>query len=191
MDSIYKSIGTDITILYDKVESHQTKSALKDLESFCIGEIKTDNKKKPIENLNQSKNKIDLKKGIVWQVLTKVNLKEYLEFIDDPKHMINPSEAILFENPFFELFTKNTWYVILCVYIPLILYDLYNAYLYMNNYLSLILLGYLFGVFSWTFVEYCLHRFIFHSEEHLPDDNIVIMMHFLLHGIHHAFPMDG
>ena len=49
----------------------------------------------------------------------------------------------------------------------------------------------LVGIFIWTFGEYMLHRFIFHSEDHwLPNNPKVLAHHFMLHGIHHAFPMD-
>jgi len=49
----------------------------------------------------------------------------------------------------------------------------------------------LLGVFFWTLSEYFLHRFIFHGEETwLPDKKWAYLTHFLLHGIHHAFPQD-
>lgn len=47
------------------------------------------------------------------------------------------------------------------------------------------------GVLWWTFSEYYLHRFLFHSEETwLPNNPKVLALHFLFHGQHHAFPMD-
>jgi sterol desaturase/sphingolipid hydroxylase (fatty acid hydroxylase superfamily) len=55
------------------------------------------------------------------------------------------------------------------------------------NFLCLI-----FGVFIWTFGEYILHRFLFHGEDYwLPNNPKFLASHFLMHGIHHAFPMDG
>jgi 4-hydroxysphinganine ceramide fatty acyl 2-hydroxylase len=40
-------------------------------------------------------------------------------------------------------------------------------------------------------VEYTLHRFLFHSEDYwLPNHPLILANHFLIHGIHHAFPMD-
>ena len=40
------------------------------------------------------------------------------------------------------------------------------------------------GTFAWTFVEYCLHRCVFHHSP--PDDSpFLITVHFLLHGQHH------
>jgi len=39
-----------------------------------------------------------------------------------------------------------------------------------------------------------LHRFIFHGEDnwmnYIPDSNYVFTLHFIIHGIHHAFPQD-
>jgi 4-hydroxysphinganine ceramide fatty acyl 2-hydroxylase len=47
------------------------------------------------------------------------------------------------------------------------------------------------GVFAWTLVEYVMHRFLFHGEETwLPNNKTWFVIHFLMHGIHHAFPMD-
>lgn len=41
-------------------------------------------------------------------------------------------------------------------------------------------------------MEYFLHRFAFHGEDlWLPDNRLGIFTHFLLHGIHHAFPQDS
>nr|KJB29862.1 hypothetical protein B456_005G121600 [Gossypium raimondii] len=45
-----------------------------------------------------------------------------------------------------------------------------------------------FGIFLWTFVEYVLHRFLFHIETKSYWGNTI---HYLLHGCHHKHPMDG
>lgn len=50
------------------------------------------------------------------------------------------------------------------------------------------------GAFSWTWFEYTLHRYFFHGEDYwmnkLPHHKSVWWFHFLIHGIHHAFPQD-
>ena len=50
------------------------------------------------------------------------------------------------------------------------------------------------GMFYWTFMEYALHRFLLHGEDtwmrFIPFNNYVAYLHFLTHGIHHAFPQD-
>lgn len=47
------------------------------------------------------------------------------------------------------------------------------------------------GLFFWTIVEYVFHRFGFHGEDkYLADSTLAFALHFLIHGIHHAFPQD-
>jgi 4-hydroxysphinganine ceramide fatty acyl 2-hydroxylase len=190
VETIDKWIGKDITAAFDKIESHQTKTAVRDLENFCIGEIKLNKDNKPVLCEAENQYDIDLKKGVLWQVFMKLNLKEYLAFIHDPKHMINPPEAILFENKYLEKLTKTPWYVIPILWVPVIIYYLIYSYQVLNVPLNFCVLFYVFGIFIWTMVEYILHRFLFHLDEGLPDNKFVIFTHFLLHGIHHAFPMD-
>jgi 4-hydroxysphinganine ceramide fatty acyl 2-hydroxylase len=175
---------------FDNVGSHQTETALKDLREFCIGTIKSDGDGKPIITEKEYKYNVDLKKGILWQVWTKMKLDEYLEFIHDPKHMINPPEAILFENKFLEIFTKTPWWVIPLLWVPGILYYLNYSYFELNYTVAEVMFYYIVGLFAWTLTEYILHRFLFHYDEKLPDNNWALMLHFLFHGIHHAFPMD-
>ena len=104
--------------------------------------------------------------------------------------MINPPEAILFENNFLEMFTKTPWWAIPLIWTPLVFYFLYMAFQELILPMHLIIGLYLFGIFLWTFTEYILHRFVFHIDEKIPDFRFLRMVHFLLHGIHHAFPMD-
>jgi len=113
---------------------------------------------------------------------------EYITFINEPKHLVNPiRDIILFDNPILELLTKSPWYLILVE--SAILY-------YMNiihnecDFWTSVFLHFL-GIIIWTIIEYLVHRFFFHSEDYwLPNNPIVLAHHFLLHGIHHAFPMD-
>jgi 4-hydroxysphinganine ceramide fatty acyl 2-hydroxylase len=63
-----------------------------------------------------------------------------------------------------------------------------------ENALHINIFLFLVGVVYWTFGEYTLHRFLFHGEEYwviyAPKNKLVLTFHFLIHGIHHAFPMD-
>jgi sterol desaturase/sphingolipid hydroxylase (fatty acid hydroxylase superfamily) len=43
------------------------------------------------------------------------------------------------------------------------------------------------GFFVWTLTEYLLHRFVFHYEG---ESEISQKLHFLIHGLHHADPID-
>lgn len=42
------------------------------------------------------------------------------------------------------------------------------------------------GFLLWYPLEYCMHRFLFHAEDSLPN-----LVHFLAHGIHHRCPKDS
>jgi 4-hydroxysphinganine ceramide fatty acyl 2-hydroxylase len=48
------------------------------------------------------------------------------------------------------------------------------------------------GVLSWTFFEYAFHRFFFHAEDHWLPASVpsIFAFHFLIHGVHHAYPQD-
>ncbi len=102
---------------------------------------------------------------------------------------MNPvRDLILFENKFLESFTKTPWYLIVIVWLPLIVYYLSLSSLS----LQFTLLCFCSGIFIWTFLEYILHRLAFHGENlWVPDNRLGIFIHFLLHGIHHAFPQDS
>jgi 4-hydroxysphinganine ceramide fatty acyl 2-hydroxylase len=192
-ESINKYIFQDVSIIYNNVKSHFTKTAIRELMKFKIGHIKTDKDNKPIVKDVQEHDiayDVDLKKGTFYQVFTKLNLETYLAFIHDPKHMIDPPEAILFETPALEFFTKTPWYAIPIIWIPVVLYLMYYAFRYNGVSLPQIALCYGIGVFLWTLVEYFLHRCVFHIDEKLPDNRYAFVLHYALHGIHHAFPMD-
>ncbi len=53
---------------------------------------------------------------------------------------------------------------------------------------------FLFGIAFWTLGENVGHRFLFHGEDYwmkyIPNNKEIRTFHFLIHGIHHAFPMD-
>lgn len=54
-------------------------------------------------------------KDITWD--------EYISFINEPKHMVNPiRDIILFDNPFLEILTKAPWYAIPIGWAPVIFY---------------------------------------------------------------------
>jgi 4-hydroxysphinganine ceramide fatty acyl 2-hydroxylase len=109
-------------------------------------------------------------------------------FINEPKHLVNPvRDIILFDNPFLEMFTRTPWYLIPLAYVPTIYYHLSLSNIEWE-WTVVLLLG---GILFWTFLEYFLHRWFFHSEDAwLPNHPLVLAHHFLIHGIHHAFPQD-
>ena len=117
-----------------------------------------------------------------------LNWDEYITFINEPKHLVNPiRDVIVFDNPFLELFTKSPWWLIPIVWALPYIYHMMNS----NCDMTTTIVLHIIGLLVWTLVEYIGHRFLFHSEDYwLPNHPIVLAHHFLIHGIHHAFPMD-
>ncbi|MEE9208086.1 MAG: sterol desaturase family protein, partial [Gemmatimonadota bacterium] len=84
--------------------------------------------------------------------------------------------------------TTSHWLTPGLVFVPIIAFLVYAARAWQGLEWPIIagLVG--LGVIAWTFVEYCLHRFIFH----FGPTNIrpVRVLLFLMHGYHHEFPSD-
>lgn len=130
---------------------------------------------------------LDLSKPLFPQVLFSDFTKEfYLDQVHRPRHYGKKS-APLFGN-FLEPLTLTPWYAVpMCWLLP----NLYFFWLGWTNQSKIIALSFwILGLCVWTFVEYCLHRFLFHLDFYLPDHPVFLTLHFTLHGIHHYLPMD-
>ena len=94
----------------------------------------------------------------------------------------------MFKNDFLESLSKVHWTVPLIVFVPVIAYFIWKAFV--GYQLSpLAFAGYFVGgLFVWTLTEYVLHRFIFHW---MPDSNWGKRIHFIFHGVHHDYPKDA
>lgn len=210
----------DISEVFHDEDIHEhSESALKMLYPFKIGEI-MDEDEDDDKNLKRNNNndavypkisadsvkyknfEISLNRGLIAQIY---NLKkeDYEDFIDHPIHL---PYCRLYDNPIMEFTTRNKWYNIPIFWTPVILYMAYNGifydfqepsamkpyvfrggehFSYLHVFFSLFL-----GLIFWSKFEYVLHRFLFHCNWWLPDVRILLHVHFLLHGIHHAVPMD-
>jgi len=205
---IEEKLGKDITeAYYDAEHSSSAKTTLMELKIGYIAktQLKLNPEKELADNVSVSTSstpksnkakftrediakKIDLKKGLCYQVWSKLTKDEYVSFVEDPKHLIEPKDAILFDSWYLEMFTKTPWYAIPLFWGPVILFMIYKGLQYTTWYINVIAL--ILGVITWTLTEYGIHKYIFHSEDSLPDNGNYLLAHFLLHGIHHAFPMD-
>jgi len=74
------------------------------------------------------------------------------------------------------------------IWLPCVAYGTYQASQGLN--VAIVAAYWIFGAFVWTFLEYLLHRFLFHLDGYIPDNRVGITLHFTLHGIHHYLPMD-
>ena len=93
----------------------------------------------------------------------------------------------MFKNPFLERLTKSNPRITIIFYSSLILLFFYLSYRYTRLNLYETAGFYIAGIVSWTFMEYVLHRFVFHIDEYLP---FLKRFHYIVHGIHHEHPRD-
>jgi sterol desaturase/sphingolipid hydroxylase (fatty acid hydroxylase superfamily) len=99
----------------------------------------------------------------------------------------NYKSVQVFENPLLEKFTHSHPATPFVLWIPFVGWLLWRSVyvLHLNfSVLSTLAVG---GLFGWTFLEYFLHRFVFHYEGTHPWSQ---RLHFLIHGIHHVDPND-
>jgi sterol desaturase/sphingolipid hydroxylase (fatty acid hydroxylase superfamily) len=93
----------------------------------------------------------------------------------------------LFSNPLLETLSHVHPAIPLVIYLPVIAYCVFYALTVASLSPGLVAVLFLGGLACWTFVEYALHRFVFHYE---PSTEFGQKIHFLFHGIHHAYPRD-
>jgi sterol desaturase/sphingolipid hydroxylase (fatty acid hydroxylase superfamily) len=95
----------------------------------------------------------------------------------------------MFKSDILEALSKVHFTVPLYIFVPVILFSTYKAlfqyHIGILTYLELFILG----LFIWTFVEYIMHRFVFHYMP--PDKPWAMRMHFIFHGVHHDYPSDA
>lgn len=138
---------------------------------------------------------IDPKKAILWQ-LHKLG-PHYRQWVNTPS---TRDSFLMWESPFLEALSKQPWYWVVLVWLPIITWQFLSALGRANNQLvdtrdstplgateacALAAFGFAF----WSLTEYVFHRFFFHG---LPTEGSTLMvrLHFVLHGQHHKFPRD-
>ncbi|CAL1595275.1 unnamed protein product [Knipowitschia caucasica] len=142
---------------------------------------------------------VDWRKPLAWQV------GHLREKYDAWVHQPVDRPIRLFGNPFMEASTKTSWYWVPIVWIPVIIYLSWYCYTVLAKgksrievttdmsipvHTSVFPALFMMGWFLWSFIEYCIHRFLFHMKP--PAHNYyLITIHFLLHGQHHKSPFDG
>ncbi|KAF8902459.1 hypothetical protein CPB85DRAFT_1377207 [Mucidula mucida] len=137
---------------------------------------------------------LDLTRPLVMQVW-RGKFRLYLKQVHQPRYLPEQLYCLIF--------TKATWYTPPIVWLPVAGYLFLRSLFQFAPSLPLSLMGaipfesygkavlcFLVGNFLWTILEYLVHRFLFHLDDYLPDHNVALTLHFLLHGIHHYLPMD-
>ena len=104
-------------------------------------------------------------------------------------YVSNSEESVrMFRSSLLEGLSKVHFFVPIVIYLPVILYCIYlsvfDAQLSGGRFTAM----FLGGLFIWTFVEYILHRFVFH---YIPKADWALRLHFIFHGVHHDYPSDA
>jgi sterol desaturase/sphingolipid hydroxylase (fatty acid hydroxylase superfamily) len=95
--------------------------------------------------------------------------------------------AKLFDNKILNALTRTHPAIILAMYIPTCAFLLWYFHNHVENSIGVLVLVFFIGVFSWTFFEYILHRYVFHF---VNDTKWAQRMHYYIHGAHHEYPKD-
>ncbi|KAJ1933926.1 fatty acid alpha-hydroxylase, partial [Linderina pennispora] len=130
---------------------------------------------------------LDIHKPLFMQMWNSKFSKEfYIQEVHKPRHL--PQPAVFFSNPVLETLTRTPWWFIPIYWTPIMvtMFTLGVRYEPVN----VMLVGFVFGMLSWTLAEYSIHRFVFHYDEGIPEGTLAQVAHFLLHGVHHFLPMD-
>jgi sterol desaturase/sphingolipid hydroxylase (fatty acid hydroxylase superfamily) len=109
--------------------------------------------------------------------------------MDSQSAWSNSEEPIrLFRSDVLEFFSHISPWAVATLWSPVVLYFLARSFLSYPSSLPLwsLPVGISVGWFVWTFVEYTMHRFIFHYH---PRTERVKKFFFIMHGVHHAQPM--
>lgn len=99
----------------------------------------------------------------------------------------NKSQGQIFRNPYLEALTKTSPMITLITYGSIVMVLLFINFRMGYSNMTEAILFYCAGIFSWTLVEYSLHRYIFHF---ISDSQVVQRFHFMIHGVHHQYPRD-
>lgn len=123
------------------------------------------NKETDITTDYQKHKFLDLSRPLFLQIWNGGFSKEfYLDQVHRPRHYKGGESAPLFGN-FLEPLSLTPWWLIPILWLPPVAY---GTYLASQGLSPLELVGYwLGGLGIWTFLEYCLHRFLFHLDEYV------------------------
>ena len=94
----------------------------------------------------------------------------------------------MFESNFMEFFSHVHPATPVVLYGPVIGFMLYLAIAHNKLSLLAVLGFFIFGILTWTLLEYVIHRYVFHYQ---PKTRWGKLLHFIMHGVHHDYPNDA
>lgn len=116
---------------------------------------------------------LDLSKPLLMQVwFGGFSKRFYLDQVHRPRHYKGGASAPLFGN-FLEPLSLTPWWLVPIIWLPCIAYGTYLASEgFPNKFEQAAFWG--LGIFIWTLVEYILHRCLFHLDEYVLSNLIII-----------------
>jgi len=175
-------VGTDCSNEFNHDVHEHSSSAKSLLKDYYVGKLsgsKLIQDPKTVR-LAQIQALVDFNKPVLPQILKMGS--EYQEWV----HVTSSSKMRIFQWDFFEAFSYYPWWYIFIMWIPVICYLFYQS-LAAGNSLAVSSGLFVLGMFVWTFLEYLIHRYLFHMSSSSPTGNF---FHFFLHGAHHLTPME-
>jgi sterol desaturase/sphingolipid hydroxylase (fatty acid hydroxylase superfamily) len=93
----------------------------------------------------------------------------------------------MFDNPVLEKLTRTNAFVPITMYYVIPVFLMIYGYLYASVPGVRLILLFLGGAFFFTFLEYMLHRYLFHMDT---DTEFKKKLQYNIHGLHHDYPKD-
>jgi len=189
--------GTDATEAFTGDEFHQhseaAKELLKGLPRIGVlphhdgeGLVSLEKRGNAAEAQKLAEQLIDKSKPWTWQV-GKLG-KHYQQWVHTPIHTKEPIPLLgVHFGINWEFLTKCYWWVPLVFWIPAIIAMLVYTRVVLEWPHSKIWPVWLLSSMAWPFLEYFLHRVVYHMDTESYWANTA---HFLFHGVHHLTPMD-
>jgi 4-hydroxysphinganine ceramide fatty acyl 2-hydroxylase len=105
-------------------------------------------------------------------------------------YVSNSQESVrMFKSDLLEALSKVHFLVPVFIFVPVILFCIYKAFFDVGIKPVTFIELFILGLFVWTFVEYIMHRFVFHYAP--ADKPWAQRIHFIFHGVHHDYPSDA
>lgn len=196
-DIVMKWHGKDVSRIMEKGTHKHSENAYRWLEQHYVGDLVEKKDESADKEIVKEPDLVNWSEPVLWQV-GHLGAK-YHDWVDSP--VDRPLR--LFKSDFVEYFSSTNWYVIPMFWLPviaMILLTTYHSYNEIVFFQSLPLISFscsklvmvpcfILGIFAWTFLEYALHRWLFHANPPV-SSYWLITLHFLLHGQHHKVPFD-
>ncbi|XP_017049956.1 dihydroceramide fatty acyl 2-hydroxylase FAH2 [Drosophila ficusphila] len=148
---------------------------------------------KETEDKNNNHTDESMEHLVDWSKPMLPQIANITECYDEWVHKPVDRPLRLFGPWYLEMCTKTPWWLVPTFWIPVIiksgLEEITSSWQYKNQ--LAILFGYfLCGVLLWSFLEYTLHRWVFHVKLNSNSGKWICTFHFMIHGLHHKVPFD-